>query len=276
MNNFYKRSITGILFVLVLGGAILFHAVTFFALIVIIVALGIVEFYKLMDSTPVRTNKVLGLTVGLLLLTLTCLYSIGVADVAWFWIVVPVISSVFIAELYRKQEHPFQNIAITLFGVLYVAVPFSLLVNIGFPQQSITGYQPRLIIGLFFLLWANDTGAYVTGITMGKHPMFSRISPKKSWEGFAGGLFFTLLVAFIISRYFIALQVIDWIIIAIIVCIFGVWGDLIESMLKRSLNIKDSGNILPGHGGILDRFDSILFSAPIVFVYLQLKNLMLF
>jgi phosphatidate cytidylyltransferase len=276
LNNFYKRSITGVLFVLVLGGAILFSAVTFFALIAIIVVLGISEFYKLMDLTPVKANKILGIANGLLLLAITCLFATGLVNAGWFWLLVPFISSIFVAELYRKSENPFQNIAITVFGVLYIALPFSLLVILGFPQQAVTSYQPHLIIGLFFLLWASDTGAYITGISIGKHPMFPRISPKKSWEGFIGGIIFTQLVAFIISKYFIALHMIDWMVIAIIICIFGVWGDLIESMLKRSLNIKDSGNILPGHGGILDRFDSILFSAPIVFVYLQLKNLMLF
>lgn len=259
---------------LVLGGGILFHSFTLFALIGLIIGLGILEFYKLLDNTQLKANKLLGLIAGLLFFGITCLYSIGYVPLNLLFIVVPVISAIFVSELYRKQEFPFQNIAITLFGVLYIAIPFSLLILIGFPERSIAGYQANLIMGFFFLLWSNDTGAYLTGISIGKHPMFPRISPKKSWEGFAGGLFFTLVVAFIISKYFTALPRIDWMVIAIIICIFGVWGDLIESMLKRSLQIKDSGNILPGHGGILDRFDSVLFSAPIVFVYLQLKNLM--
>jgi len=206
--------------------------------------------------------------------TLSCFFASGCITITWFWLIVPLISATFIAELYSKHDSPFQNIAITLFGTLYIAVPFSLLVLFGFPGQTLSGYNPGLVIGFFFLLWANDTGAYLTGISIGKHPMFARISPKKSWEGFVGGLFFTLLVAFIISRYFIALDRTDWIVIAIIICIFGVWGDLIESMLKRSLHIKDSGKILPGHGGILDRFDSVLFAAPMVFVYLQLRFLL--
>jgi CDP-diglyceride synthetase len=275
LNNFYRRSITGIAFVLVLGGAILINPFTFFALIIVIVALGIAEFYRLIDGTGLKANKVLGMATGILFLVTSCLYATG-AEVTLFWTIVPLLSAVFVAELYRKQSTPFQNIAITIFGILYIAVPFSLLVLFGFPERTLSGYHATLVMGFFFLLWANDTGAYLTGISIGKHPMFPRISPKKSWEGFTGGLVLTLVVAFIISKYFISLQLVDWIIIAIIICIFGVWGDLIESMLKRSLNIKDSGNILPGHGGILDRFDSVLFSAPIVFVYLQLKNLMLF
>lgn len=276
MNNFYRRTITGVVFVLVLGGGILINSFTFFALVGVIIGLGLIEFYKLLDDTSLKANKGLGFATGLAFFAVTCLYSIGYVTIDWFWIVAPIVSAVFVAELYRKNDYPFQNIAITLFGVIYITIPLSLLVLIGFPEKSFSGYQAHLIMGFFFLLWANDTGAYLTGITIGKHPMFPRISPKKSWEGFSGGLFFTLLVGFIISKYFTALSVTDWLVIAILICIFGVWGDLIESMLKRSLNIKDSGNILPGHGGILDRFDSVLFSAPIVFVYLQFKNLMLF
>ena len=276
MNNFYKRSLTGVVFVLVLGGGILINSFTLFALVGVIIGMGLLEFYKLIANTQLKANKPLGLAIGLLFFAIACLYSIGLIGITGFWLVAPLVSSVFIAELYRKHEFPFQNIAITLFGVFYIAIPLSLLTLIGFPERSTMGYHQHLIMGFFFLLWASDTGAYLTGITIGKHPMFPRISPKKSWEGFAGGLILTLLVALIISKYFVELPRTDWIVIAIIICIFGVWGDLIESMLKRSLQIKDSGNILPGHGGILDRFDSVLFSAPLVFVYLQLKNLMLF
>lgn len=261
---------------LVLGGGILINSFTLFALVGVIIGMGLIEFYKLLENTTLKANKTIGFAVGLALFAIACLYAIGCVPINAFWLVAPVVSAVFIAELYRKNDYPFQNIAITLFGVIYIAVPLSLLVLIGFPEKSISGYQAHLVMGFFFLLWANDTGAYLTGITIGKHPMFPRISPKKSWEGFSGGLFFTLLVGFIISKYFTSLPMTDWLVIAFLICIFGVWGDLIESMLKRSLNIKDSGNILPGHGGILDRFDSVLFSAPIVFVYLQLKNLMLY
>lgn len=277
MNNFYKRTLTGIAFVVILGGAILIHATTFFALFAVIVALGIFEFYRIIDGANVFPNKLLGGILGMVFFAVSCLYASGLVPIAVYWFVVPFISAIFVAELYRKQTTPFQNIAVTLFGALYVAVPFSLLVLFGFPEQGITAYQSNLILGFFFLLWSSDTGAYLTGVSIGKHPMFPRISPKKSWEGFAGGIVLTLFVAFIISNYFTALTLVDWLVIAVIICIFGVWGDLVESMLKRSLDIKDSGNILPGHGGILDRFDSVLFSAPIVFLYLQIKNyLMLF
>lgn len=275
MNNFFKRTITGSIFVVVLGGSILLHPVTCFLLFAAIVLLGVLEFYKLVALTQIRPNKVLGAIASLSFMAVTSLVATGFLAPLWYWTVIPVVSAIFISELYRKHPLPFQNIAFTILGIVYVAIPFGLLVLYGFPRFSVSGYEPTLILGFFFLLWTSDTGAYLTGISIGKHPMFPRISPKKSWEGFAGGVVFTIIVAVIIAKYFVAIPVMDWIAIAIIISIFGVWGDLIESMLKRSLEVKDSGNILPGHGGILDRFDSVIFSAPLVFVYLQLKNLLI-
>jgi phosphatidate cytidylyltransferase len=272
VNNFYKRSLTGVVFVIVLVGAILLNPLSYFTLMGVITTLGLWEFYGLLTVAPLKANKIFGVFTGLLFLSITCLYAMGMAHPVWYWLLVPCIALIFVSELYRKQETPFQNIAMTLLGILYIAIPFSLLVLYGFVQPGFSGYEPTLVLGFFFLLWSNDTGAYLTGITIGKHPMFPRISPKKSWEGFTGGIILTVVVAFIISKYFVALPLTDWIAIAVIIGVFGVWGDLIESMLKRSLQVKDSGNILPGHGGILDRFDSVVFSAPLVFVYLQLKN----
>lgn len=276
LNNFIKRTLTGSIFVLVLGGSILLSPLTCFILFLIIIILGVLEFYKLIGLREVIANRALGVASSIGILLVTYLYATGYATLTWYWAVVPFISAIFIAELYRKKPLPFQNISFTLLGIFYICIPFSLLILFAFPVKLFNSYEPTIILGFFFLLWTNDTGAYLTGMTMGKHPMFPRISPKKSWEGFTGGFILTIIVAIIISRYFVALQLVDWVAIAIIISIFGVWGDLIESMLKRSLEVKDSGNILPGHGGILDRFDSVIFAAPMVFVYFQLKNILIY
>jgi phosphatidate cytidylyltransferase len=276
VNNFFKRSITGVFFVAVLIGGIWFHAISCFLLFSLIVFFGLLELYSIIENTGIKANKPLGIAAGLVHLSITFLYSIGMVPMAAFWLVTPLIAAIFVTELYRKQELPFQNIAFSIFGVLYIALPFSLLLLTGFPEHQISGYVPTMILGYFFLLWTCDTGAYLTGISIGRHPMFARISPKKSWEGFSGGMILTVIVAIILSNYFTVLSRTDWVVIALIISTFGVWGDLIESMLKRSLQIKDSGSILPGHGGILDRFDSVLFSVPMVFLYLQLKTLILF
>jgi phosphatidate cytidylyltransferase len=276
LNNFFKRTLTSIVFVLVLGGSILVCPLLCFALMAVIITFGVLEFYRLIGFAQIKANKILGVICSLVVLAVTGLVAIGNVSAVVYWAAVPLVSAIFVAELYRKQPLPFHNIAFTCLGIFYIAVPFSLLTLSGFPVHTSQGYEPTILLGFFFLLWTNDSGAYLTGMTMGRHPMFPRISPKKSWEGFVGGFILTMVVAAVISRYFTALQVTDWIAIAFIISIFGVWGDLIESMLKRSLEVKDSGNILPGHGGILDRFDSVIFSAPLVFVYLQLKNILMF
>ncbi len=273
MNNLITRTITGIVFIAVLGASILFNPVSFFALFAIITALAMWEFYKLLEASHIRVNIFLGIFTGVFCLLLTCLYALGYLGSVWFLLVIPLISMIMVSELYRNSENPFHSIAFTLLGILYIAVPFSLLILCGFPERSWQGYEPTLVLGFFLLLWSSDTGAYVVGITFGKHPLFPRISPKKSWEGLLGGSIFTLIIAFIIAHFYKALPLTDWLVIAVIICIFGIWGDLVESLLKRSLQVKDSGDLLPGHGGILDRFDSVIFSAPLVFLYLHLKFL---
>lgn len=273
MKKLYTRALTGIVFVAVLGAAILIHPVTYFLLFGLITGFGMMEYYKLFgDSGPVKPNKILGVITGLIFYVITCLFASGFVSSVAFLFIIPILSMIFINEMYRKLENPFPNIGLTMLGIIYVAIPFSLLILNGFSSFSLTGYNAKLVLGFFFLQWASDTGAYLVGISIGKHPLFPRISPKKSWEGFAGGVIITQVIAIIISMYFNVLSRFDWIIIATIISIFGVLGDLIESLLKRSLQVKDSGTLLPGHGGILDRFDSVIFSAPIVFLYLQLKN----
>jgi phosphatidate cytidylyltransferase len=275
LNNLITRTLTGIVFILVLGAAILFNPVTFFALFTLIAVIGMWEFYKLLESTQIKVNSILGTSTGLFCLILTSFYALGYLGSVWFLLVIPMVTVIMISELYRNNENPFHNIAFTLLGILYIAMPFSLLILCGFPERSWHGYEPTLILGFFFLLWSSDTGAYVVGITLGKHPLFPRISPKKSWEGLLGGTIFTMLIAFIIAHFYKSLPLTDWLVIALIICIFGIWGDLVESLLKRSLQVKDSGDLLPGHGGILDRFDSVIFSAPLVFLYLHLKFLII-
>jgi phosphatidate cytidylyltransferase len=183
-----------------------------------------------------------------------------------------------IIELYRKQERPFDSIAHTLLSVLYSAVPFSIFPFSAFsrsglePLIKLNGieFSPGIVIGFFLLLWANDTGAYLVGVTFGKHRLMERISPKKSWEGFFGGMLITLAAAWFLAGWLGVVSRTGWMIISVIISVAGTYGDLTESMLKRSLGIKDSGSIMPGHGGFLDRFDSVLISFPLVYLYISL------
>jgi phosphatidate cytidylyltransferase len=171
-----------------------------------------------------------------------------------------------IAELYRKKQQPFMNIAFTLLGVLYVAVPFTLLILLGFDQER---YSWHIILGPIFLIWAADTGGYIFGRSLGRTKLFERISPGKTWEGWLGGTLLCLAVAYGMSWVLVDLDWRQWLGIGAIVSVFGVLGDLVESMLKRSLQVKDSGRLLPGHGGILDRFDSLLMVTPFIVAYLK-------
>ena len=180
-----------------------------------------------------------------------------------------------INELYYRDEIPFQNISSTLFGLLYITVPFSVLNYLSFNAElnSVIGMNEHysILVQVFIILWCNDTFAYVVGRLIGKHKLFETLSPKKTIEGMFGGVLFSIIAGYLIS-YFTDSSVLHWIILSVIISILGMFGDLSESYLKRAGNIKDSGNISTGHGGVLDRFDGILLAAPVVFAYLVILS----
>ncbi len=267
MNNFFTRALTGAAFVTILIGSILFGANTFIALFLIITIIGVWEFYTLAEKGQNHPQKITGTLLSITLFLSNASVCIGYFDERILIINIPILFSIFIIELYLKDTNPFRNIAFTILGVIYVALPFSLLNYIVFEG---TFFDSEILLGFFLILWANDTGAYLAGLTMGKRKLFERISPKKTWEGSIGGAVFSFIVAFVVSKYLSDLRLIDWMVIAFILVVIGTLGDLVESLYKRSKNVKDSGNILPGHGGILDRFDSLLLSTPFVFSYLML------
>ena len=267
MNNFLLRTITGIVFVGVIVSAIVFSPLIFAGLFFCITLLGLHEFYNLLQSGGKSPQFYLGMVSGGLLFASLAAVANGWMNSEYLIALLPLGIIVFISELYRNKPSPFENIALTLLGILYIALPFGLL-NFLF----ISGLNHAYIILLcyFALLWINDTFAYLIGRTFGKHRLFERISPKKSWEGSIGGALTSIFAAWLISSFENSLPFVHWLAIALIIVICGTLGDLVESMLKRSLNIKDSGTLLPGHGGILDRFDAVFISAPLIFVYIQL------
>jgi phosphatidate cytidylyltransferase len=267
------RAITGFLFILTVMAGVYFNSIIALCLFTLIIVLGIDEFYGLVKkSKTIQPIKFWGILTGLVSIITIGLIIFNMVPFKMIFIPILMIFTIFLIELYRKRENPFINVAYTILGLIYIAVPFAMLYHLGFYSDNNfnENYSFQIILGFFLMLWTNDTGAYLAGRFFGKHKLFERISPKKTWEGSIGGGLLTIGVAFILSIYFTNLNQTNWIVLAILVAVFGGLGDLVESMLKRSLNIKDSGNLLPGHGGILDRFDGLLLSVPFIYSYLYL------
>ena len=179
----------------------------------------------------------------------------------------PIIFLGLIYELYSASERPFVNVALIILGMVYIGIPFSLVEVLAFDGNQ---FQGKVIFSLLLLTWANDTGAYLVGSQLGKTPLFPRISPNKTWEGNLGGLIITLLISVVLHQIYGMMSLDRWIGLGLVVSVFGSFGDLVESMLKRSYGVKDSGQLLPGHGGILDRFDAFIFVIPFATTYLLL------
>lgn len=262
-----QRAITGILFVALLVTTILWSYATVAWLFFFVALLGTHEFYKLTFKKlqwPQWIGVVLSGYVAL------------IPFIAWkydfsiFLLSVPALLFVtisFIYELFALSKQPFKNVAFTLMPLFYIALPFTLLYTLAWAPNYSNDFNNVLILAFFTLVWSNDTFAYLVGRQIGKTKLFEKISPKKTWEGTMGGVVGTVITAVIWSQYQTEIALQHWIAMAVIVAFFGSIGDLVESSLKRSLNVKDSGNILPGHGGILDRFDAVIFAAPIVGLY---------
>lgn len=250
---------------------------TFFFTGLILLIGGQYEYYRMVRTTGANPLIIPGILTGAATYIIATLVSSGLIPGKFFLLLVLFPAMIIISELYRKQEKPFDSLAHTLFAVLYVAVPFSMMPFSAFLRtgldsilQSGIQFSPGIIIGFFFLVWANDTGAYLTGVTMGRHKLMPRISPGKTWEGFFGGVIMAAAAGWLLSGFLGVTGRQQWVIIALIISVFGTFGDLAESMLKRSTGVKDSGSILPGHGGFLDRFDSTIFSFPLVYLFLTL------
>lgn len=259
------RAITGLFFIIVLVGALLLGQVVFTAFFSLVGLAALYEFYGITKSENIKPNVLLGMLAAAVLAILATLHCLNYIPIKFVGLSIPFFVLIFIASLYQKRSLAFNDIGLTTLGILYACVPFLFFISLGFITGTFNFYIP---LGFLIILWANDTGAYLSGRSFGKRKLFERISPNKTWEGFIGGVLFAMLIALNLERYFGSLQKWEWITMAAIIGVFGTLGDLVESMLKRSLNVKDSGNILPGHGGLLDRFDGLLLAAPLVFIFL--------
>ena len=274
MKNLWVRTLSGAVLGVVVLGAIAWSQWSFGVLLAALLVVGLHEFYALAGAQGGKPQKVVGLVTGLVLFALNFAFVsddiriLGSArqafacGLAFLLLLLP---AMFICELYRRQENPAANIGTTFMGVVYVALPFSVMCYIPIVGSDV--WSPWVMLFYVFIIWANDVFAYLVGMSIGRHRLCERLSPKKSWEGFFGG------VVGAVATGFVAAWVLDgnyavWGGLALIAAVTGVLGDLVESMFKRAAGVKDSGTLIPGHGGVLDRFDAMLLSAPFVFVYM--------
>jgi len=261
------RAITGLIFVIVMLGSLLLGQYVFGAFYLVLSLFCLTEFYTLLKKNGLSPSFATGLLNGLFIYVIVGLivYQNTPLYHKLLFLITLTAGAVLIQELFKKAANPFVNIGYTFTGVLSVSLPFVFFHALAYLNGEFNFHYP---LAFLLMLWCNDTGAYLVGRTFGKTKLFERHSPKKTWEGFMGGIIVSALAAFIISLFFKELQWNQWISVAILVSLFGTLGDLVESMFKRSINVKDSGGILPGHGGLLDRFDGLLLAAPIVYTYL--------
>lgn len=270
MKNLITRSLTGIAFVVVTLGSLLLGTYGFAAFFLLVLAGGLAEFYHLTEKTGIRPCKPVGMAMGILFFGISFMVASGQFSATVYLILFPAFLLFFIAELYRKRERPSENIAAGVLGVVYLAIPLSLANFLVFRGGS---YAPRLMIALLALIWVYDSGAYLFGVSLGKHRLFERISPKKSWEGAVGGAMVAFAAAFLISEQIREIHLTHWLVLTFLIILASTFGDLSESLLKRQVGLKDSGRLIPGHGGLLDRFDSLLFAIPVFVGYLELAAL---
>ena len=296
LSSFIQRTITGILLVVVMILAILSGPYTYLAFFAVLVFGILWEFYNLINVSRevhiIRAAHSLGgmllFICGFMISSHLCNASIGLLYVGYLMLM-------FISRLYTRQENPIRELAYIIIGQVYIACPIALLSSIAFHTQAypmgeiMSDYCPIFVLSLFFFIWINDTGAYLTGMTCSSliktHKLFPRVSPKKTWEGVYGGLVFAMLLGWGLSYEavwnFLGISLHDgvrltrpeWIVMGLVVSVFSTFGDLIESFVKRSVGVKDSGRILPGHGGLWDRFDSLIMATPAMLIYLVITAL---
>ncbi|OQA01845.1 MAG: Phosphatidate cytidylyltransferase [Bacteroidetes bacterium ADurb.Bin408] len=277
MNITLKRGITGIFIIAVILAPILLTRLSPFIFIYILASLcclTLMEYFDLLSvSNKGKPQDTMGSITGIALFLISSFIVFVKLPCVFLLLLIPLFLTVFGIELYRRTAEPITNLAQTILGIIWIALPFGLY-NFYFLPGLYSGDRHIPALALFVFLWVNDTGAYLTGIAFGKRKLFERISPGKTWEGSAGGILFTLITAFVVSFFWKGYTWQSWVVFGVITAIAGTFGDLFESLFKRNLGCKDSGNMIPGHGGFLDRFDSFLFAAPAVFVFMILKYLL--
>lgn len=268
MKELLIRASTGLIFLVVVIGCILWNPYSLASLFYIVGLMGMLEYYSMAKIGGVHPQTMLGVITATVLYIGIELVKLKIFPTYIVSLSIPFFIAIFVWELYRKRPDPFTNIGHTVIGIVYVMAPLALL-NVFTFEELVVEYKPEVVLGFFILLWLNDTGAYIFGRLFGKRKLFERISPKKTVEGAVGGGLAAMVGAVVIATYTDDLAIGHWLVLGVIIVVSATYGDLVESLLKRSAKVKDSSNLLPGHGGILDRFDGVLLASPMVFTYLM-------
>jgi phosphatidate cytidylyltransferase len=268
--NFLTRTITALFFAVLMICAVLAGALYFAILMLLVFNLGMIEFYRIVDRSAGKTARLIGHITGSLIFALIFACNYGLLANEWLWVLPLMVLTIFVTPLLRDPGQQIQTAGASLSGIALLAVPFALFASLSIPAKVTANLNGSGFILIFLaIIWLYDTSAYLIGSWIGKHKLYERISPGKTWEGAIGGMLAAMALSRVIYIFFPGVGLNHLIAITFIIIITGTLGDLFESMIKRQAGVKDSGNLLPGHGGILDRFDAIMFSAPAVFLYIS-------
>jgi phosphatidate cytidylyltransferase len=269
MSNFLKRAITGAFFVAVVIAVIFqgVHALGF--LFAFFSAIGILEYHAMLKAGGLAAPAKWRTLVVSLIIHQAFWLAVGFENLAYYALAVFAIAVTMVIEMFSHSSDLFERMQSTLFAHLWITIPFASMTTLG---MALGNYEPLLVFGFFALLWTNDTGAYLVGRAVGRTKLAPTISPGKTVEGFIGGVALTFALSYGFSVWFSVLPMTDWLFIAGVIGVFSNAGDLVESVVKRRCGVKDSGTLLPGHGGVLDRFDGILLSVPVIVAYLRFIN----
>ena len=250
-------------------GGTLFHPIAFALVFATLLFFAQFEFYAMGEQAGYKPSKWVGSISGVVFFLVSFCLAMGFLPKAFNFSFIPIVLFILIFELFSSDKNTIGNSGLSVFGFIYIAVPFSLLNFIVLtPVNGATAFYPWILAGVFLIIWANDSFAYLFGTAFGKHKLFESISPKKSWEGFIGGAVGAIVIGILNAVLFQAISMTSWIVIAVLTVAFGTLGDLFQSKLKREIGVKDTGTILPGHGGFLDRLDSLFFAVPAIFTWL--------
>ena len=266
MKTILIRTLSGAVYIALTLGSLIIHESIFAILLFTLNLLALIEFQKFKKNSQ---SSLFVIFIGAVSFVLTHLILIDLIAFKWIWTLALFVLAFNLFGLFFEKKDPISSIAFSVFSLGYITLPLVLLNRINIAAENTFSWY---IICMFIIIWTSDTFAYLSGLTFGKHKLFERISPKKTWEGFFGVLIAAIIAGYLLHGFLNDIQLIHWLILSALISVAGVFGDLVESLFKRAAGIKDSGNIMPGHGGILDRIDSLLFVVPILYLYLQIIN----